>query len=154
MAQLLPLFKELPYPMGFRGEDGSLPGDKQCMDVLHKMDIDAVKFGHDATGLYAEFWTIALACARRVMLSDASDADYHEMLQAMEHAETIERQQSGRNYKEVKSHKDAVVQLNAKQYFAALRIACAFRSHKFREKIAERVTVRQTMESTMSKPHS
>jgi len=155
MTQLLPLFKKLPYPMGFCREDGTFPSDKQCMDDLHKMDINAVRFGGaDKQGLYAEFWEIALACARRVMLSDASDEDTAEMLAAMEHAETIERQQSGRNYKDVKSHKDAVVQLNAKQYFAALRIACAFRSHKFREKIAERVTVQQTMESTMSGPHS
>jgi len=154
MTQLLPLFKKLPYPMGFCREDGSFPSEKQCMDDLHKMDINAVRFGDKKQGLWAEFWTIALACARRVMLSDASDDDYNEMLKAMEHAEHIERQQSGRSFKKVKSHKDAVVQLNAKQYFAALRIACAFRSHKFREKIAERVTVQQTMEATNSGPHS
>jgi len=146
MTQLLPLFKKLPYPMGFRQADGTLPGDKQCMDDLHQMDIDAVRFGGaHKQGLWAEFWTIALACAKRVMVY-TSDGDYKDLLQELHDAEHIERQASGRHLRP-KSHKDAVVQLNAKQYFAALRIACAFRSHKFREKIAERVTVQQNMES-------
>ena len=97
------------------------------------------------SGLYAEFSNVAIACAKRVMLaSEMSQKSQEEIYREFDVAETIESRTSGKNLNSKRS-KDATVQLNAMQYFAALRIACAFRSHKFREKIKERIQVQQNM---------
>jgi len=149
MDKLLPFFKELPFPMGFSNPGEEMKSDKVLWEALTKMDIKTVRFKtQTATGdapaeesSYAEFWSVANAVGKRVMMKTSSKEDAL-LLEEFTAAEAIERSHSGKNFNQ-RSHKDAVVQLNLKQYFAALRIACAFRSHKFREKIAERVCVQE-----------
>jgi len=144
MNYLLPFFKALDEPMGFRREDGTIiASDKALTAEIQNMDITTVQFKNDP-GLWAEFSNVAVASAKRVMVAALNVDDVGALYDDFADAENIERKQSGKNI-DSKHSKDATVQLNAKQYFAALRIACAFRSHKFREKIQERVRVHKDM---------
>jgi len=152
MNHLLPFFKALDEPMGFRRDDGTIiANDKALTAEIQNMDIQTVSMTQKA-GLWAEFSNVAVACAKRVMVAAENIDDVSQLYDDFDQAETIERKQSGKAL-DAKRSKEATVQLNAKQYFAALRIACAFRSHKFREKIQERVNVQQNMAEAMKKPN-
>merc|ERR1711918_47425 len=147
MNNLLPFFKALDEPMGFRQRHGSMiANDKALTAEIQGMDIITVQF-QNSPGLWAEFSNVAVACAKRVMVAALDVENIDELYSQFDKAETIERKQSGKGLDAARS-KEATVQLNAKQYFAALRIACAFRSHKFRSKIQERVQVQKNMNMT------
>eukprot|EP00941_MAST-03F_sp_MAST-3F-sp1_P005593 g5593.t1 len=147
MNNLLPFFKALDEPMGFRQRNGSMiANDKALTAEIQSMDIITVQF-QNSPGLWAEFSNVAVACAKRVMVAALNVENIDELYSEFDKAETIERKQSGKGLDAARS-KEATVQLNAKQYFAALRIACAFRSHKFRSKIQERVQVQKNMNMT------
>merc|ERR1711907_304670 len=102
------------------------------------MDISTVEVVHSGTakpGIWAEFSNVAVACAKRVMVASQNGAvDNAVINQEFDVAEQIESKASGRALAG-KKKKDLKVSLNARQSFAALRIAFAFRSHKFREKV-------------------
>merc|ERR1711871_331298 len=147
MNKLLGFFKQLPEPMGFRREDGTLlASDKSLTLEIQHMDIHTVKVrGH--FGLWAEFSNVAVACAKRVLIAAQNgQVDTDAMMDEFSTAEKIESKASGRSMDSTR--KNMAVQLNARQYFAALQIAFAFRSHKFREKVRQRVDVQHQMQAS------
>jgi hypothetical protein len=140
MNNLLKFFKQLPEPMGFRRDDGTLlASDKSLTVEIRQMDINTVQVT-GSQGLWAEFSNVAVACAKRVLIAAQNgQIDQEQLMADFVTAEKIESKASGRSMD--MSRKGMQVQLNAKQYFAALQIAFAFRSHKFREKVRHRVDV-------------
>merc|ERR1719498_1776569 len=141
--------------MGFRQADGGLIADqKQLETMLQEMDIHTIQLAKQK-GLWAEFSNVAVACAKRVMINAELDegGDPSHIFDQFDQAEKIEKHSSGRDLNRAGPLiRGAQRQLNAKQYFAALRIACAFRSRKFREKIKERVEVQQDINQRNAKP--
>merc|ERR1711907_918035 len=94
-----------------------------------------------SAGLWAEFSNVAVAVGKRVMVaSQNGQIDTEVLMKEFSTAETIESKASGRSL-DKKVIKNAMVRLNAKQYFAAIRIGLAFKSHKFRQKVRQRVDV-------------
>ena len=109
------------------------------------MDIQTVMV-KDHDGLYAEFSNVAVAVAKRVMIDvhrqAQSDTDLAALFEEFGQAEKIEQKQSGRSLDlagGLGRDKSLELKLNAKEYFAALRIVGAFRAHKFRSKVFKKV---------------
>jgi len=132
--------------MGFRRDDGSLlASDKTLTLEIQQMDINTVQLkDSDGGELWAEFSNVAVACAKRVLIaaqiSQSGANDEAGMMDEFDIAEKIESKASGRS---LTGRKMAGMEakLNAKQYFAAMKIAFAFRSLKFKEKVRQRVTM-------------
>jgi len=145
IEKLLPFLMKLNAPMGFKNPDGDgilHGGDVKIIDqIVADMGIDIITFAKDPEPKqqWADFTDVAVAVGRRVMVLAEHVVDPELLYAEFQTAEKLEKKASGRDLNKKFSGRGAQVQLNAKQYFAALRIACAFRSHKFRETIKERV---------------
>jgi len=162
MNKLLPFFKELQEPMGFRrlgtpkiqrdangnptakgskvehGKQNHIASDKTLLLEIQDMEIQTVTV-RGSPGLWAEFSNVAVAVAKRVMVaSQNGQVDAATLMKEFSTAETIESKASGRSL-DKHQIKGTQVKLNARQYFAAIRIGLAFRSHKFRQRVHQKV---------------
>eukprot|EP00939_MAST-03C_sp_MAST-3C-sp1_P000527 g527.t1 len=134
--KLVPFLKKLQYPMGFlREKTGTvLESKKQVEREVENMDVPLMELSGSSKSstLYVDFMDVASAVAKRAIVLDSEmggDDAYEELHKAQSHL-----LKTGKIKR--KAAKNSKLKLNAKQYYAAARIATAYRAIKFREQLS------------------